>query len=123
MGTRTCSCTQVTIFTACAWVNGELQSFAVITDYLGHDKYSTLCSLLTSLGTVLPKNAEVIITIFIKSNINIIITTVRIIIFTIFSIIIININSIYNISIMTIIIITNITIISNNSTTTARWTA
>ena len=54
---------QVSIFTACAWINGECQSFACVTNYPGHDKYSTLCILLTVIGTLLPKNTEVIIKI------------------------------------------------------------
>ena len=35
------------MLTACAWVNGEVTSFAIISDYMGHDKYITMLCLFT----------------------------------------------------------------------------
>ena len=35
---------QVSIFTACAWIDQEKNCFGIVTDYMSHDKYlSTLC--------------------------------------------------------------------------------
>ena len=39
----------MTILTACAWVNQECVSFAVVSDYMHHDKYMTIVTILKIL--------------------------------------------------------------------------
>ena len=34
------------LFTACAWINGIIVSFAVVSDYMHHDKYLTFIALI-----------------------------------------------------------------------------
>ena len=51
---------QVTLFTACAWVNCECTSFTVISDYIHHDKYMTVMAILNIMGILLDKYKTVI---------------------------------------------------------------
>ena len=53
---------QVSILTACAWIDGRCQSFALVSDYMGHDKYFTIVALETILGQILTQSPEVFIT-------------------------------------------------------------
>jgi hypothetical protein len=33
-------CIQVTVFTCVAWIGSESRSYAIVSDYLNHDKYA-----------------------------------------------------------------------------------
>ena len=46
---------QVTVFTACAWVNEECVSFAIVSDYMHHDKHMTIISLVKILKVLLER--------------------------------------------------------------------
>ena len=50
---------QVSLFTACAWVNREKNCFAVVTDYKNHDKYLSLLCVLRVLNQLLSKYPDV----------------------------------------------------------------
>ena len=49
----------MSILTACGWVDGECNSFAVISDYASPDKYFTMVALLNILGQLIAKYPEV----------------------------------------------------------------
>ena len=46
---------QVSLFTACAWVKGEANSFVVVTDYMHHDKYMSMISIVKILKLLMIK--------------------------------------------------------------------
>ena len=50
---------QVTLFTAVAWVAGEKNCFAIISDYSDHDKNATVTFLLIILRKLLDKYPDV----------------------------------------------------------------
>ena len=45
----------MTVFTACAWVNEECVSFAIVSDYMHHDKHMTIISLVKILKVLLER--------------------------------------------------------------------
>lgn len=50
---------QVSILTICTWVGGQITSYAVVSDYTGHDKYFTLFALTTIIDRLLADHPEV----------------------------------------------------------------
>ena len=46
---------QVSLFTACAWVQGETSSFVVVTDYMHHDKYMSMIATIKILRELILK--------------------------------------------------------------------
>lgn len=55
---------QVTIFTACAWLDGKLKSFAIVSDELCHDKYAVwtfLKAIIEELKKFQPELSKVCI--------------------------------------------------------------
>ena len=49
---------QVSLFTACAWVNQEKNCFAVVSDYKNHDKYISIMCVIKILFHVMSKYPE-----------------------------------------------------------------
>ena len=45
----------MSLFTACAWVKGEANSFVVVTDYMHHDKYMSMISIVKILKLLMIK--------------------------------------------------------------------
>ena len=46
---------QVSLFTACAWVQGQSSSFVVVTDYMHHDKYMSMIATIKILKELIIK--------------------------------------------------------------------
>ena len=55
------------LFTACAWVNGNVISFAVVSDYMHHNKYLTFISLINIIKKLF-KQFKIITNIHLFSN-------------------------------------------------------